>query len=166
MQKILNAIQDIITASKPDGVKDVIKGDPQKIPESAMPAITIQPIGTDYIKRGTRYDEKIHTVQIRLVYNAKDIVGKSYADSAKPVVHKIEESIDIVETTNSDLETTQASIVGLLQQNHTLPNDGVSSCNTSRVVSIQYQDRNARGFPTYEVRILVEATVVANRITS
>ncbi len=165
MNKILSAIQDIITGNKPTGVKDVIKGDPQKIPESSMPAITIQPITTDYFKRGTRYDEKVHTVQIRLVYNAKDIVGKTYVDSGKPVVHKIEESIEIVETTNSDLETTQESIVGLLQQNHTLPNNGVNSCTTSRVIGIQYQDRNERGFPTYEVRILLEARVIANRET-
>lgn len=166
MNKILNAIQDLIVDNKPSGVKDVIKGDPQKIPESSMPAITIHPVITDYIKRGTRYDEKVHTVQIRLVYNAKEIVGKIYSDGSKPVVHKIEESIGIIETTNSDLETTQDSIVGLLQQNHTLPNAGVNSCNTSRIVSVQYQDRNSRGFPTYEVQVLLEARVVANRLTS
>lgn len=164
MDKILNAIQDLLVDNKPTGVKDVIKGDPQKIPESSMPAITIMPVGTDYIKRGTQYDQKVHTVNLRLVYNAKDIVGKTYADPAKPVVHKIEESIAITETTNSDLETTNASIVGLLQQNHTLPNAGVPTCQTSHVVSIKYEDRNVRGFPTYEVLVTLQATVVANRI--
>lgn len=163
MDKILNAIQDLLVDNKPDGVKDIIYGDAQKIPESSMPAITIHPMGTDYIKRGTQYDQKVHTVQIRLVYNAKDIVNKSPADATKPKVHKIEESIAITETTNADLETTNASIVGLLQQNHTLPNAGVSTCQTSQVVSIRYQDRNERGFPTYEVLIILEAKVVANR---
>jgi hypothetical protein len=37
-----------------------------------LPAIAIQPISTDYVQRGSRYDQKEHTIEIRLVYNQKD----------------------------------------------------------------------------------------------
>jgi hypothetical protein len=52
-------------------IKKVYFGDPIKIPEDDLPAIAIQPISSDYKLRGSRYDEKTHTVEIRLISNKK-----------------------------------------------------------------------------------------------
>ena len=163
MDKILNAIQSILVAAALTGVKDVIYGDPQSIPEGSFPAITIMPVSTEYEKRGNQYDQKVHTIRVKLIYNAKDIVGKTYAASNKPKVHKIEESVKLVEQTNATFSTTTSSIVGLIQQKPTLPNAGVATCQTSEVTGIYYGNSTDRGFPTYEVQVDVRAVQVANR---
>lgn len=90
MKTALSAIQSLFkTAIKQPtsplyGVKEVFFGDPITIPEASLPALTIQPISTDFVQRGSRYDQKNHTIEIRLVYNQKQYFGKNLS-SAKTV---------------------------------------------------------------------------------
>ena len=77
MKNVILAIKELLEASVADNdsplsdIKKVFFGDPMIIPESDLPAIAIQPVSTDYVMRGSRYDQKQHTVEIRLVYNQK-----------------------------------------------------------------------------------------------
>lgn len=77
MQTVISAIKGLLdttvsnSSSPLHDVKKVFFGDPMIIPESDLPAIAIQPISSDYVMRGSRYDEKVHTVEIRLIYNQK-----------------------------------------------------------------------------------------------
>ena len=85
MDKVITAIQAIINAAVTEqvrtsigplqGIKKVFYGDPIKIPETSLPAIIIQPITTNYIMRGTRYDQKECNVEIRIVINRKDFLS-------------------------------------------------------------------------------------------
>lgn len=83
MEKVISAIQQLIQWISIDSnsplfwTKKVFFGDPIKIPESDLPAVTIQPISTNYTKRGSRYDMKEHNIQIRVVYNANTYMGSN-----------------------------------------------------------------------------------------
>ncbi len=165
MDRIIEALQKLLVAESITGVKKVIYGDPYKLPESDMPCITISPVDTDYISRGNQYDEKKHTISIKLVYNAKQIFGKTFDNASYPKVHAIEEAMQIAETTNVNLETQSSCIVGVLRKNLQLvdADSGLKTCETLMVTNITYQDSNSRAFPTYEVHVNFQATQVANR---
>lgn len=83
MQTVVSAIKSlldasVVTSGSPlSDIKKVFFGDPVLIPENDLPAIAVQPVSTEYEMRGSRYDQKLHTIEIRLVYNAKQYFGKS-----------------------------------------------------------------------------------------
>ena len=83
MQKVVSAIKDLLDASVANtgspihDIKKVFFGDPVVIPENDLPAIAIQPINTEFTMRGSRYDQKTHTIEVRLVYNQKQYFGKN-----------------------------------------------------------------------------------------
>jgi len=87
MQKVVSAIKQLLEASVADdqsplyGIKRVFFGDPMIIPESDLPALAIQPMSTDFALRGSRVDQKTHTVEIRLIYNQKDYFGANLSVS-------------------------------------------------------------------------------------
>lgn len=77
MKNAMTAIQQIFknVVSNPSsplyGVKKVFFGDPVNIPEVDLPALAIQPISTNYSQRGSRYDQKNYSIEIRLIYNQR-----------------------------------------------------------------------------------------------
>lgn len=83
MQKVVSAIKNLLDASVANtgspihNIKKVFFGDPIVIPEDDLPAIAVQPINTEFEMRGSRYDQKKHTIEIRLVYNQKQYFGKN-----------------------------------------------------------------------------------------
>lgn len=85
MKNVILAIKELLEASVAESgsplsdIKKVFFGDPMIIPESDLPAIAIQPVSTDYVMRGSRYDQKQHTVEIRLVYNQKQYFWRNLA---------------------------------------------------------------------------------------
>lgn len=78
MKNVITAIQSllknaIVQSNSPLAwVKRVYFWDPRTIPSGSLPALTIQPISSDYIRRGSVYDQKVRTIEIRLVVNQKD----------------------------------------------------------------------------------------------
>lgn len=86
MQKVVSAIKWLLDASVADNsspihdIKKVFFGDPLVIPENDLPAIAIQPVNTEFTMRGSRYDQKTHTIEVRLVYNQKQYFGKNLGD--------------------------------------------------------------------------------------
>lgn len=83
MQRVIQAVQQLLKVSAQDsqsplfGVKKVFFGDPIAIPESDLPSIAIQPVWTGYSMRWSRVDQKVHEIEIRLIYNAKDYFNKN-----------------------------------------------------------------------------------------
>jgi hypothetical protein len=154
-------------------VKSVYWGDPVKIPESDLPAFVVMPISSDYTRRGSRYDQKLHTVEIRLVYNMR-----SYAQSGSIVddvrkVNSIEQAMRIVEQTSGTTMGTQIdTLCGLIQANPTLTflpklseTSQVASVD-SKVRRVNYVFNSARGFPTFEVIVSIETRAIGDRATN
>jgi hypothetical protein len=81
MSEPITALQEMlkgatINASSPlFGIKKVYFGDPVLIPASSLPALTISPKEDIFDRRGSRYDQKNHKIEIRLVYNQRDFFG-------------------------------------------------------------------------------------------
>ncbi len=171
MEKSINAIKSLLETSISQAeqplsdVKKVFFGDPMIIPESDMPALTIQPMGTRYNSRGNQYDEKTCTVDIRLVYNAKAYFGQSGIQNDK--VFAVEDAIRKVEMMNADHETAQYTVCGTIQKNHNLPyEDGTTTryaCDLAQVTDVQYKLNTERGFPTYEVIVTVKIRIIGDR---
>lgn len=50
-------------------LQSVYFGDPITMTKSSLPALAVQPISSDFSRRGSRYDQKTHTIEIRLIYD-------------------------------------------------------------------------------------------------
>ena len=181
MNRILEAIKQLLEAtvanpSSPlyydandykNGIRAVYFGDPLQIPMSSHPALVVHPIGTTYEKRGSRYDQKVHSVEIRLVDNAANYLATTPADGLK--VPSVERFGDMIEKSASDQETSSVSICGLIQNNPNLPyvnaesKEQETAAIDSRVRSVQYVFNSARGYPTFEAIILVEVIAQGDR---
>ena len=146
-------------------IRKVFFGDPMTIPESDLPALAIQPISTDYTMRGSRYDEKLQNIEIRLVYNAKAYFGQSALENDK--VFAVEDAMKKVEMSNDDHETTAFTVCGTIQKNPTLPyTDGgntFNACEIAQVTNVNYALSTNRGFPTYEVTTTVKIRAIGDR---
>lgn len=169
------AIKELLETTVADGssplndVKVVYFGDPVQIPESNLPALTVQPVSTEYELRGSRYDEKIHVVNITLVYNQKsyyrDIVGDPSMEADK--VYAVEDSVNKVEKTGTDRDTAPLTVCGTIQQNTSLPWDDSGTprqaADLAQVSNVEYLFSRERGFPTYEVVTTVRARLIGDR---
>ena len=171
MEKSISAIKQLLEnsvsqAGQPlSDIRKVFFGDPVTIPESDLPALAVQPISTDYNMRGSRYDEKIQNVEIRLVYNAKAYFGQSGLQNDK--VFAVEDAMRKVEMSNDDQETAQYTVCGTIQKNPDLPYkvglDIQKVCELAQVTSVNYALSTNRGFPTYEVTTTVKIRVIGDR---
>ena len=125
MNRVMDALKELYdTAVAVSGwpladINSVYYWDPMQIPESSLPALAIQPIGTEYNDRGSKYDEKICIVEIRLIYNQKSFYKTDPTIAKK--VYAIEKAIEQVEKTDTDWTTMSNSVCGVIQQNKTLP---------------------------------------------
>lgn len=170
MDIVITAIKELLessvsqTSSPLNDIKRVFYWDPITIPQSNLPALCIQPIWTEYILRGSRYDQKKHTIEIRLIYNTKSYFSENPAIDK---VEAVEDAIKKVEEWNLSHETANYTVCGTIQKNTTLPYTYSSTiknaCELARVKSVNYTFSDARGFPTYEVITIVEADVIWNR---
>ncbi len=92
MDKVLLALKDIFETARREknspllDVKRIYIGDPINIQENVLPALIVHPERTTYIKRGTRYDEKIHSISIKLVYNSKDYYGEESSGQTNSII--------------------------------------------------------------------------------
>lgn len=83
MQKVLYALKEALenTVANPlsplHDVKTVFFGDPVLIPEDNLPALIVHPLSTAYTMRGSRYDQKTHSILVSLVYNQKMYFDKN-----------------------------------------------------------------------------------------
>lgn len=161
------------TTSPLSNVKAVFWGDPVKIAVSDCPALIVHPVDTSYNRRGSRYDEKVHQVEIRLVYNAAQYMtsGAGVQDARK--VYSLEQAIVAVEpTTAGNMSTVYNCVAGLVQANPVLtylPKLGATAIVATadaKVRRVNYVFNSARGFPTFEIIVSIEARAVGDRATS
>lgn len=172
MQKVLEAIRQIVSSavatdgSPLNGIKSVYFGDPISIPESSQPAIVVHPISTVFVKRGSRYDRKLHTVEVRFIDNKKNYEQTSPKDAKKVV--GVETAVQRMEETTDPQKTKTTSLCGLIQTNPTLEyvNEEGKTLHASidaNVVRVDYTFSMARGFPTFEVIVTIEALAQGDR---
>lgn len=83
MEKVITALKTLLEetiatpGSRLSDIKKVYFGDPMQIPASCQPAITIQPITTEVQDKGPGLAKKIHTVELRLIYNQRQYYGQN-----------------------------------------------------------------------------------------
>jgi len=175
MDEIIQAIQQLLKAATltPNtnlyGIKAVLYGDPRKIPATSLPAITVSPVRTDTLLRGSQYDQESHTIEIRLVYNARDFYE---SDTSKEIGDRVFAVQDAVKKMGKVVAGSHSvggdSIRGILAKNLELPltvsGTTTNTAETSRVISTSYPAlSNSRGFHTYEVILTLEATTIGDR---
>lgn len=176
MKKVIYALQQIISEEverqKSIGewplswIRRVFFGDPRQIAESNLPAIAIQPMNTEFVMRGSRYDQKNETIEIRIINNEKSF----YEDRGQfeNTVKMIEQSILQVETINDSGEVIWESICWLVQKNNCLSFidenwDRKRASELTKITNVNYVFNKDRGFPTYEVIIQVSALIIWDR---
>jgi len=184
MDKVIEAVRQLLVSTvanassplyflnptaTPTGVKAVYWGDPVKIPESNFPALIVMPLRTRPLRRGTRYDQKTHEFDVRLVYNAKMYMGQAGTDPNK--VFSLADAIQKTEAVDAQFRTKVLSVVGVVQSNPSLPYVNVPAgypavaCQDAQWLDTNYVFNSARGFPTFEVVSRFEATVIGDRGT-
>ncbi len=184
MDKVIEAVRQLLSSavanpssplyfnaaspsSTPNGIRAVYWGDPVRIPESNCPALIVHPNTTRPTRRGTRYDQKVHGFDARLVYNAKQYLGQQGTDPNK--VFSLEDAIKKTEQVDIAFRTGSLTIVGIVQSNPTLPYVSVpagfppNASQDAQWLSTSYVFNSNRGFPTFEVVSTFEATVVGDR---
>lgn len=129
MKRVVQALQEIILASVNTedsplaSIKNVIFGEPVDMNKSSLPAICITGTRTTYNLRGSRYDEKVKIVEIKIIYNTEEFFAKNAGASAAKV-DLMERLYEQMETESSDHSTAALSVCGLVQNNPKLPYSG------------------------------------------
>lgn len=114
---LIDTLKTYLLDNLPAGwFEDIFIGDPLELPVAMTPALIIEEINADYVLDGTGADEIRHTIQIKVVLNKNDEVGKDPSEAVgHRTLHYVIEGRD--PSTNQYL--TQ-SIMGILRTNYTL----------------------------------------------
>lgn len=181
MNKVIEAITQILEAavanassplyyhasSSPTGVRSVYFGDPIQIPESNHPALVVHPVSTDYVKRGSRYDQKVITVEVKLVDNVKHYLATTPSDSQR--VSSVERFGNMIEKVDTSQKTNVLSVCGLIQNNPKLPYTdpdtaaAATASQDAQVRRVDYVFNSARGYPTFEAIVLIDVVTQGDR---
>lgn len=141
-------------------IKKVYFGDPVLIPASSLPALTISPKEDIFDRRGSRYDQKNHKIEIRLVYNQRDFFGAEWSDEEKVAI--VADCLaKIGEVT--DHSTDALTVCWLVQNNPSLSYSGWYASEDCNVVSVTYWLTSERWFATYEAVVEVMVKVIGDR---
>ena len=170
MKQIITALQVLLTEAKniPGSplsfVKTIYFWDPQLIPASNLPAITIMPSDTAFNKRWSRYDQKDRDIEIRLVLNEKELYEDNVADKTK--VLAIEKLVEAMEGEDTNHQTKENTVCGVIQKNCRLEYtdnwEQLFAAEESNVSSIDYWP-GTRSFKTYEATATISVIVVGDR---
>ena len=169
MEQIMLAIQQLLNNSKLQAwepLSDIISiffWDPITIPASNMPCICISPVWTDYDMRWNRYDQKNHSIDIKLVYNAKDhfkgTPDRNEVGAVRDSIKKIEKS--------TNQSTNEYTICWTIQSNTRLPYKDnwveTNTCILAKITNVSYWLTDNRWFPAYEVITSVSVTAIWDR---
>lgn len=191
MDLILLALKELYekaiseTGSPIGDIKAVYNGEPSKIPESDCPALILKPIGTRYRPggpggSGSQVDVRDVAFQAILVLPRKRFYASSYdvpaAESVETAPGNIREgdarkvyveakAAEMTEDMDSAQRAGENSIVGVVQNNPTLPYSGGTASSNALIEGVEYDTRPTapRGFSSYEVTVTGRATVRGNR---
>ncbi len=176
MLYVIKALQQLYETAVADAssplhdVKRVIFGDPQKIPESCLPAITIMPVSSDYTLRGSQYDQRDHTIEVRLVFNQRKFFDCDLTIAKDNKVFLVEDAIEKAErfTSASAQANSDNTLAGVIEKNICLPytdgnGDTVIVSELAKVETINYTLEQRRAFPSFEIVLTMSAITVGNR---
>lgn len=171
---MLEALRQLYEASikVPDsalhGVKAVFYGDPVEVGESDLPALVVQPGVTDYnvSKSGTRYDRKVHNVEVKLLFSKSQYMSKHPTDKRK--VQGLYAAVRMAEQVDTSGKTAVTSVCGVIQSNPTLPytdENGVARKASigTQVQNVRYDFTVNRNTPIFEVIVAASAEVSGDR---
>lgn len=181
MDKVLTAIREILTAlvadsasplyflnvaTTPKGIKRIYKGDPAQIPADDFPCIVVRPVGSQWVRRMSRYDRKEHKVEVIIVANLNTYKDTNPSDPG--IVSALQTMISMMEATNTAQITSAKTIIGALSTvtNLKLPytDSGTKyAAEDIKPESIDYVFNSGRGFPTFEVIALFTVTSQGDR---
>lgn len=168
MNEPITAIQEILKAavwnvlSPLYWIKKVYFGDPVIIPESSFPALCVIPKSDEYVRRWSRYDQKEHIIEIRLVYNQKAYFGKSQTAPDPEKVFVVEDALLKIGEVSSH-STDALTVCWLIQQNPTLQYTWWYASDDCRVVSVTYWLTEMRWYNTFEAVVELRVTVIGDR---
>lgn len=170
MDKVMLWVQSLLKTAKAvsgsplNFINTVYFWDPKVIAESNLPAITISPSNTEFERRGSRYDQKIHDISIKLVLNMKDLFQTSNDDIE--IITAVQKLILAVEETGDNHETLDNTVCAVIQKNPCLEyTDGWSTvrpADDAKVVNVSYWEGD-RAFPSYEADVTISVSVVGDR---
>ncbi len=173
MDKVIANLASLYaTAKAVDGspladLKSIYEGEPEKLPESDLPALIIQPMGTvyDHGKSGSKYDVRASRVRMRLILKRKQFYASNYGAGNAKKVYVEEKAAEMTEKTDNSQHADNNSVVGVVQNNQTLSSGGVSASSMCLVEAVEYDvpPPRERAFDTYEVTIDAVATLRGNR---
>lgn len=178
MDKVLAAFVELITtlvsdsssplyfnaSTAPKGIKRVYKGDPSQIIKDDQPCIIVRPVSSEWEKRMSRYDRKIHMVEVIIVAGMDLYKESTPADPSAPTW--LSTMVDMMEDTNTAQSTTAKTIMGLFGANPKLPytDSGTKyAAVDTKPQSVDYVFNSSRGFPTFEVIALFRVTSQGDR---
>ena len=162
----LYAVAKAVEDSPLEDLKSIYEGEPDKLPESDLPALIIQPAGTTYQhdKSGSQYDVREARVRMVLILKPKTFYASNYAGNAKKIYTEAK-AAQMTEATDDSQHADVNSVVGVVQNNQTLTLSGVPASSMCLIDTVEYDTPppRARGFDSYEVTIEAIATVRGNR---
>lgn len=148
-------------------LKSIYEGEPHDLPESDLPALIIEPGGTDWKgtqKSGSQYDVRGARVRLRLVLKRKQFYASNYSGNAKKVFVE-EKAAEMTEATDNSQHAAVTSVCGVVQNNQRLTVSEVDASSMCLIDNVEYDTPppRPRAIDTYEVTIEATATIRGNR---
>jgi hypothetical protein len=134
--------------------------DPIFVGESRLPCIIVHPKKTDYIQRGSQYDQKNCSFDIRIVLNRKHFFDETW--DYQDTVRAIEQWVKMSEVYNQ-WESLGSSIAWLIQKNTCFHLDGEKIAEILKITTVEYTFNDKRQIYTLEVILSCEAFIIWNR---
>jgi hypothetical protein len=165
--KAIKALLDaerLVEGSRLAVIKRVFLGNPPKISQTNLPAITIEQVSTPVRYRGNQYMEYENMIEIRLIQTWKDSFKTDEdAEDYETVQISQQQRLIVAGTTNCQVD--EDTIVGVLLNNPTLPLEGSDTSEMAFVREINYNANNDRPYKTKEALITVVCKTVADRVS-
>jgi hypothetical protein len=118
-----------VPGSPLEEVKAVVIGDPIKIESTDFPMLIIMPSQTAYNMRGSRYDEKKASIELRLVFNQKQ-----YYDSVKKLSGTVSNAVSSAGETTYSVANHKTSVGDAVKVTGVLPIEYNGTFKVSEVV--------------------------------
>jgi hypothetical protein len=148
MKEICEALQSLI-ATALGSTYTVVYGY-NKIPSDAdLPLVTIMPVTTEYLLRGTGgLREANYTITITATVSIKKYLEEN---TNRTTVSHLDALVALMEDRQADRTPVSASILGVIQANLTLSN----TVSVAKISTINYQENNPQSY-------LISATLTLN----
>lgn len=164
LAEIFQTAVDVGSGASLERVKTIWKGKPTEVNERDCDAIIIAPSDTlfDHSQSGSRYDHKIHAIDVTLLLNRKDFLGQQGTDAEKVFVEM--KAAQMMEGQNTSQQVKTDTICGLVQNNQRLPyGAGLEASEYALVQNVQYDTGKEWGENFYGVTATIGVRTIGDR---